>query len=91
MNRGEPSDDLSKIRGGSSVVVTPSLFHGLIHVPNAHTGKFTPWSGTWGVAPIPNAHTGKFTPWSGTWGVAPINPFFLVQSGGCGHTCADYR
>ncbi|KAH0660158.1 hypothetical protein KY290_006402 [Solanum tuberosum] len=71
MNRGEPSDDLSKIRGGSSVVVTLSLFHGLIHVPNAHTGKLTPGSGT--------------------WGVAPRNPFFLVHSGGCGHTCADYR
>ncbi|PHT36039.1 hypothetical protein CQW23_23739 [Capsicum baccatum] len=52
MNRGEPSDDRSKIRGGSSVVVTLSLFHGLIHVPNAHTGKLTPEFGTWGVAQI---------------------------------------
>jgi hypothetical protein len=26
-------------------VVTLSLFHGLIHVPNAHTGKLTPGSG----------------------------------------------
>lgn len=26
-------------------MVTLSLFHGLIHVPNAHTGKFTPGSG----------------------------------------------
>ncbi|KAF3644525.1 apocytochrome b [Capsicum annuum] len=51
MNRGEPSDDLSKIRGESSVVVTLSLFHELIHVPNAHTGKLTPEFGTWGVAP----------------------------------------
>ena len=33
-------------------MVTLSLFHGLIHVPNAHTGKLTPGSGTWGVAPI---------------------------------------
>lgn len=33
-------------------MVTLSLFHGLIHVPNAHTGKWTPGSGTWGVAPI---------------------------------------
>ncbi|KAK8647626.1 hypothetical protein V6N13_121356 [Hibiscus sabdariffa] len=49
MNRDEPSDDLSKIRGRSSVVVTLSLFHGLIHVPNAHTGKLTPRSGTWGL------------------------------------------
>jgi hypothetical protein len=32
-------------------VMTLSLFHGLIHVPNAHTGKLTPGSGTWGVAP----------------------------------------
>ncbi len=32
-------------------MVTLSLFHGLIHVPNAHTGKWTPGSGTWGVAP----------------------------------------
>ncbi|KAH0714979.1 hypothetical protein KY284_007884 [Solanum tuberosum] len=47
MNRGEPSDDLSKIRGGSSVVVTLSLFHGLIHVLNAHMGKLIPGSGTW--------------------------------------------
>ena len=30
-------------------MVTLSLFHGLIHVPNAHTGKFTPGSGTWGL------------------------------------------
>jgi hypothetical protein len=28
MNRGEPSDDPSKIRGRSSVVVTLLLFHG---------------------------------------------------------------
>nr|YP_009380842.1 hypothetical protein AEK19_MT0448 [Utricularia reniformis]ART30286.1 hypothetical protein AEK19_MT0448 [Utricularia reniformis] len=26
-------------------MVTLSLFHGLIHVPNAHTGKLTPGSG----------------------------------------------
>lgn len=26
-------------------MVTLELFHGLIHVPNAHTGKFTPGSG----------------------------------------------
>ncbi|CAA2954080.1 sugar phosphate phosphate translocator [Olea europaea subsp. europaea] len=45
MNHGEPSDDLSKIGGRSSVVVTLSLFHGLIHVPNAHTGKLTPGFG----------------------------------------------
>lgn len=32
-------------------MVPLSLFHGLIHVPNAHTGKLTPGSGTWGVAP----------------------------------------
>ncbi|KAK4707069.1 hypothetical protein R3W88_033367 [Solanum pinnatisectum] len=51
MNLGKPSDDLSKIREGSSVMVTLSLFHGLIHVLNAHTGKLTPRSGTWGVAP----------------------------------------
>lgn len=30
-------------------MVTLSLFHGLIHVPNAHTGKLTPGSGTRGV------------------------------------------
>ncbi|TMX05270.1 hypothetical protein EJD97_025323, partial [Solanum chilense] len=45
-NRDEPSDNLSKIRGGYSVVVTLSLFHGLIRVPNAHTGKLTPRFGT---------------------------------------------
>lgn len=73
MNRGEPSDDLSKIRGGE-ILSSGDPFtssHGLIHVPNAHTGKLTPGSGT--------------------WGVAPRNPFFLVHSGGCGHTRADYR
>ena len=32
-------------------MMTLSLFHGLKHVPNAHTGKLTPGSGTWGVAP----------------------------------------
>lgn len=34
-------------------MVILSLFHGhgLIHVPNAHTGKLTSGSGTWGVAP----------------------------------------
>ena len=30
-------------------MVTLSLFHGLIHVPNAHIGKLTPGSVTWGV------------------------------------------
>nr|GEW95828.1 hypothetical protein [Tanacetum cinerariifolium] len=39
------------MRGRSSIVMTLSLFHGLIHVPNAHTGKLTPGSRTWGVAP----------------------------------------
>jgi len=68
MNRGEPSDDLSKIRG--EILSSGDPFtHGLIHVPNAHTGKLTPGSGT----------------------KSPKNPFFLVHSGGCGHTCADYR
>ncbi|PPS17501.1 hypothetical protein GOBAR_AA03067 [Gossypium barbadense] len=46
-----PEASLSQYeRGRSSVVMTLSLFHGLIHVPNAHTGKLTPGSGTWGVA-----------------------------------------
>ena len=34
---------------------------------------------------------GKVDSWVWNLGVAPINPFFLVHSGGCGHTCADYR
>ncbi|KAL4270798.1 hypothetical protein AHAS_AhasUnG0053800 [Arachis hypogaea] len=48
MNRGEPSDDLSKIRGeilsSGDPFTLPST--DLIHVPNAHTGKLTPGSGT---------------------------------------------
>jgi len=44
-NEGEPSDDQSKIRGeipssGDLVTLPP------MHVPNAHTGKCTPGSGT---------------------------------------------
>ena len=49
MNRGEPSTTYLRLGGRSSVVVTLSPFHGLIHVPNAHTGKLTPGSGTWGL------------------------------------------
>lgn len=32
-------------------MVILSLFHGLIHVPNAHMGKLTPRTETWGFAP----------------------------------------
>ena len=66
MNRGEPSDDLSKIRGEILSSGDPSLFHGLIHVPNAHTGKLTPgllreilsFSSTQGGADTPARITG---------------------------------
>lgn len=46
MNRGEPSDDLSKIRGEILSSGDPfTLPRTDTHVPNAHTGKFTPGSG----------------------------------------------
>jgi len=69
--RWSPQTTYLRLGRRSSVVMTISLFHVLKHVPNAHTGKFTPGSGT--------------------WEVAPRNPFFLVHSGGCEHTCVDYR
>lgn len=65
MNRGEPSDDLSKIRG--EILSSGDPFtHGLIHVPNAHTGKLTPgllreilsFSSTQGGADTPARITG---------------------------------
>nr|QGW48339.1 hypothetical protein [Raphanus sativus]QGW48658.1 hypothetical protein [Raphanus sativus] len=44
MNRGEPSDDLSKIRGGrSSVVVTLSLFPRTDTCTECSYGKVDSW------------------------------------------------